>query len=101
MPTPKTYVPLFVKEHEFKDGGTMLKMSCKVEKLVAFLNQHVNSKGYVNMNISRRKEVGQYGDTHSVVLDTWEPKPKVEPSDPPPPRNQSDENQDTGELLPF
>ena len=97
MATPKTYAPLFVKEHEFKDGGTMLKMSAKADKLIAFLNQHVNSKGYVNFNISRRKEVGQYGDTHSVYLDTWEPKPKVEPSDPPPQVSPNNDNQD----LPF
>jgi hypothetical protein len=98
MAKDKVYVPLFVKEHEFKDGGTILKMSCKVDKLVAFLNQHVNAKGYVNMAISRRKEVGQYGDTHYAVLDTWEPKPKDEPSDPPPQVSPDNANQSSVDL---
>lgn len=98
MAKDKIYVPLFVKEHEFKDGGTILKVSCKIDKMIAFLNEHTNSKGYVNMIISRRKEVSQYGDTHYAVLDTWEPKPKAEPSDPPPQASPKDESQEASDL---
>ena len=86
----KTYAPISIKEHEFKDGGSVLKVSFKADKLIAFANQHVNAKGYVNLVFARSKEVGKYGDTHYAYLDTWEPKPKVEPVDPPPAKNAKD-----------
>ena len=46
-----------------------------VEKFIAFLNQHKNAKGYVNLGISERREVSQYGETHTAWLDTWQPGP--------------------------
>lgn len=33
---------------------------------VETLAQYANEKGFVNLNITERKEVGQYGDTHNV-----------------------------------
>jgi len=38
----------------------------------------VNDKWYVNMSIMKRKEVGQYGDTHYVVENDYKPKAKQE-----------------------
>lgn len=55
-----------------------IKLSGKVENIIDELNKHVNSKGYINLEITERKEVGKYGETHSVKVDTWEPKPKYE-----------------------
>ena len=43
----------------------------KVADLVAFAQAHTNERGYLNLVISERREVGQYGDTHSVTLDTY------------------------------
>lgn len=75
----KTYVPKCnAKEIKFQDGGSMLKLSFRVEELVAFAQKNKNEKGYLNLNISLRKTPGQYGDTHSVSLDTWKPKTKDE-----------------------
>jgi len=45
-------------------------MSFNVEKL----SQYVNDKGYVNMTMSKRKEPGQYGDTHYFTLNEWSPE---------------------------
>jgi hypothetical protein len=45
-------------------------MSFNVEKL----QQYANEKGYVNMTMSKRKEPGQYGDTHYFVLNEWNPE---------------------------
>jgi hypothetical protein len=75
----KTYVNgVSVKEKVF-DNGSLLRMGISVDKVVEFLKANKNSGGYVNLIISPRKEVGQYGDTHSVYLDTWEPNKKSAP----------------------
>ncbi len=44
-------------------------MSFNLEKL----QQYANEKGYVNMTMSKRREVGQYGDTHYFTLNEWNP----------------------------
>mgnify|MGYP003652977729 CR=1 FL=1 len=59
-----------------------MNVSVNLEKLQEF----VNEKGYVNMVVSPRKEVGQYGETHSVTLNDWKPdgqqaKPQAQKSD--------------------
>lgn len=59
------------------DYGTFLSVGVNVEKFVEWLTaQKPNAKGYVNLTISARKEIGKYGETHSVYLDTYQPKPK-------------------------
>ncbi len=45
-------------------------MSFNIEKL----QQYANEKGYVNMTMSKRKEPGQYGDTHYFTLNEWSPE---------------------------
>ncbi|MBT3726354.1 hypothetical protein HOG21_01260 [bacterium] len=45
-------------------------MSFNLEKL----QQYANEKGYVNMTMSKRKEPGQYGDTHYFTLNDWNPE---------------------------
>ncbi len=54
--------------------GEFFNLSFKLEDL----QQYANEKGYVNMTMSKRKEVGQYWDTHSLVLNEYKPKDKVE-----------------------
>ncbi len=49
--------------------GEFFNMSFNIEKLAA----HANEKGYVNMTMSKRKEPGQYGDTHYFTLNDWKP----------------------------
>jgi hypothetical protein len=70
----KAYAPISAREITFQSSGkTILKMGINVAKLKAWLDEHVNEKGYVNLGISSRKEVSQYGETHTVWLDTWKP----------------------------
>lgn len=45
-------------------------MSFNLEKL----QQYANEKGYVNMTMSKRREPGQYGDTHYFTLNDWKPE---------------------------
>jgi hypothetical protein len=32
-----------------------------------------SGKRIINLNINERREVGQYGETHSITVDTWKP----------------------------
>jgi len=50
--------------------GEFYNMSFNIEKL----QQYANEKGYVNMTMSKRKEPGQYGDTHYFTLNEWTPE---------------------------
>lgn len=54
--------------------GEFFNMSFNLEKLA----QYANEKGYINITMSKRKEVGQYGDTHSFTLNNWTPEAKKE-----------------------
>ena len=49
--------------------GEFFNMSFNLEKL----KQYANEKGYVNITMSKRKEVWKYGDTHSFTLNDWKP----------------------------
>lgn len=82
MPEQKTYVPKSsAKQITFQSSGkTIIKISFKANELIEFVNGHVNASGYINLGISERREVGPYGDTHCVWLDTWQPKPKTDAS---------------------
>ena len=40
------------------------------------LEEHKNEKGYVNLVMSKRKEVWKYGETHSFKLNDWKPEEK-------------------------
>ena len=37
-----------------------------------------NGKKYVRINVSKRKQEDNYGNTHSVSVDTWKPEMKKE-----------------------
>lgn len=50
--------------------GEFFNMSFSLEKL----QQYANEKGYVNMTMSKRRETGQYGDTHYFTLNDWTPE---------------------------
>lgn len=54
--------------------GEVLNLGIKVEDLADFCRKHKNERGYLNLTISPRRETGQYGDTHSVYLDTYTPR---------------------------
>jgi len=50
--------------------GEFFNISINIEKL----QQYANEKGYVNMTMSKRREVGQYGDTHYLTLNEYNPE---------------------------
>ncbi len=50
--------------------GEFFNISVNIEKLQAYANE----KGYVNMTMSKRREVGQYWDTHYFTLNEYNPE---------------------------
>lgn len=74
MPTDKTYLKCSAKEKRFDNGGSVINIGVKADDLIAFAKQHANERGYVNLVVSARRSVGQYGDTHTVALDVRQPR---------------------------
>ena len=69
----KTYAPGQAKERQ-TPFGPVVRWGVKVDDLVAFVKQHVNDRGYINLEIIPRKEQGRFGETHSVILDDFQPQ---------------------------
>jgi len=72
----KTYLKCSAKARTTQ-YGEMINIGVKATDLIAFAEAHANERGYVNLTVSQRKEPGQYGDTHSVALDIFEPKARA------------------------
>lgn len=71
----KIYVPgSSAKAHRFQDGNHILKLGFHVEALEEFIKAHTNDRGYLNLVVSKRREPGKHGETHSVYLDDWQPR---------------------------
>ncbi len=72
----KTYINgLFIKVKETK-FGEVVSVSINAKTLIEELNKHTNAKGYVNIDLLRRKEADIRGNTHYAVLNEWQPKPQ-------------------------
>ncbi len=57
--------------------GPLMKVSFS-KKDLAILTANLNENGYVNLQVSKRREVSEYGHTHSISIDDWVPtKPKA------------------------
>jgi len=57
--------------------GKLLKLSFSRADL-AVLENHLNEKGYVNLNCNERKSVSEWGHTHSMQIDDWSPSQQQE-----------------------
>ena len=69
-------MPKYINNIKIKQSKFGLKMSGNFDKFVVELKQHLNDKGYFNLEIEERKEIGKYGETHSVTVDEWKPNEK-------------------------
>lgn len=67
--------------------GEFFNISINVEKL----QQYANEKGYVNMTMSKRREVGQYGETHYFTLNEYNPEAQQNNNSAPANNNSSDD----------
>ena len=69
----KIYVDgLFVDQKE-TSFGKIDKLSVQADKFIAFINQHKNEKGYVNIDLLESRKGGKY-----AVLNTFQPKASPE-----------------------
>jgi hypothetical protein len=73
MPEPKTYAPMSAKKNS-RVQFFCINASFRADKMIEFINQHKNEKGYVNLQIKERREPDQYGNDLSVTLDTFVPQ---------------------------
>jgi len=70
---------LWIKEKVFDSGGAILKIGVLMDSLVKSLNKiKKNEKGFADLVISRRREVGKNGETHTCYVDDWKPSVKSE-----------------------
>lgn len=100
---PKVYARgLQVTEKVFTNGGSKQRMGVNVERFVAFLNEHKNERGYVNLEIVRKRVTDEYG-THYVALDDWTPnqQSKPQPSEQQMPEPQTGGDAEIPDDLPF
>lgn len=88
----KTYINgVFIKESKYG-----LKVSIKAETFCEQIKSLANDKGYVNIEIKKRKELDKNNNTHYAELDTWKPELKTETQKEP---SQEQVNKETD--LPF
>jgi hypothetical protein len=57
-----------------KKANYGIKLSGKATDLIAEIQKHTNSKGFINLELKERKQPDNYGNTHYAVVDTYEPK---------------------------
>lgn len=90
MSEPKIYVPKSsAKAFKFNDGNETINLSFKTAEFIEFIKTHTNEKGYINLNVSPRRQTGEYGDTHSVSLNPWKPRDGQTTTKTPPTRQSS------------
>lgn len=72
--------PIYVgsgKEHRFLDGGSSISVSLDLNGMSQLFRQYgfttQNGRKIIKLKISQRRQVGQYGETHTVTVDTWKP----------------------------
>ena len=70
----KKFVNWICKEKIFNNWWSVINISIKLEDLQNLRND----KGYINMTLCERKEVGKYGETHYLILNEYDIKEKEE-----------------------
>lgn len=63
----------YINSIKVKQGKFGLKVSGKVDDIIAELKANQNEKGYINLDFNPRKQIGKYGESHNVTVDYWEP----------------------------
>jgi len=83
-PTRQYINGIWIRSHRFADGGEILKLSIPADKIDAVAAQ---LKGAVVNGWARAcssaKRTPDEKSSHSIYVDTYQPKPKVEAEDVP------------------
>lgn len=64
------------KQKDF-DWGSVVSMNLDLDDLIKQFGEHGfydgNGKRKIRVTLAKKREPGQYGDTHYLTLDTWHP----------------------------
>ena len=66
------------KKREFSNGGSITTISIDLDTIEQYFEQYGkrgknNGKRYITLKVASKREEDQYGNTHSVEIDTWKP----------------------------
>lgn len=73
----KTYIDWMQCKAKTTQYWELFNISMNAEKI----KQYTNEQGYINVTMSKRKEVWQYWETHYFVLNDWKPKTEEKTND--------------------
>ena len=68
---------------EFGNYGTVNISVCLSDLPKEHITEGSNGKKYMRLKLNRKREPDQYGNTHSLEVDTWKPEKKQEPNNMP------------------
>lgn len=58
----------FLKETQYG-----IKLSGKAADIISEIQKHTKTNGTIRLEIMKRREADKNGNTHYIVVDTWEP----------------------------
>ena len=106
----KTFINgVFIREHQFPDGGSVLNVSIPTDKLESLLGtlREVQRDGWVKLVISKNRQPtinrtsGKVIATHSLTVDTWQPKQQTSPRPANAQQSGKAETTEEGDQVPF
>ena len=70
----KNYVKGSAREKTFDNGSSLVNFSININDI----GQYADEKGWVQFTMSERRETDGYGNTHTIYINEFKPKPKEE-----------------------
>jgi len=68
------------KEKTFNGGGSIIEVSLTLDGIAELFKQYgfttKAGKKIIKLKIGKRREIGNYGETHTVEIDTFKPEAK-------------------------
>jgi len=61
------------KEKTFENGGSIISISVALEDYPKEFLTEYNGKRYLRLDVCRKREIDQYGKSHYVSVNTWQP----------------------------
>jgi len=62
---------IYIKTVKAKESQYGIKLSFKADELIKQIQENTNEKGYINLELKKRKDADKYGNTHYAEVDTY------------------------------
>jgi len=62
---------IYIKTVKAKESQYGIKLSFKADELIKQIQENTNEKGYINLELKKRKDADKHGNTHYVEVDTY------------------------------